>query len=166
MKKIFYTLMFIFTATVMYAQSADVVTEILETTEVTFGQVCYLSAVQQGLVDDNASYEDSIKVLYENNQLPGEVYSGTPIALVDLAFIYSRLWNVHGGFFYQMTHGAPRYAFKQLKTDGVISEKAEPGDFISGSEALNIFTSCLVTYGGMTLDNMEDSVEDAEEANN
>lgn len=159
MKKIIYTLLFIFAATTMYAQSADVVTEILETSEVTFGQICYLSAVHQGLVGDEATYDESIKVLYENNQLPGEINAGVPIALVDLAFIYSKLWNIQGGLFYQITHGAPRYAFKQLKADGIISEKSGPSDLVSGPEALNIFTSCLVTYGGMTLDNMEDPAE-------
>lgn len=154
MKKIIYTLFLLFAATAFYAQSADVVTKILESSEVTFGQICYLSAVQQNLVNDNASFDDSVKALYENNQLPEEVYSETPVALVNLAFIYSKLWNIEGGLFYKLTGGSPRYAFKQLKADGVIPAKADPSDLVSGPQALNIFTACLVTYGGMTLDNI------------
>lgn len=156
MKKILLAVLFVFFAGAAFAQSAEVVTEILGTSEATFGQVCYLSAVHQGLVSDSATYDESVAALYDKGQLPFEVNPSSPIALVDLAFVYSRIWNVDGGLLYRMTKGSPRYAYKQLKSDGVFSDGCDPSDILSGTEVLNIFTSCLFTYGGMTLGDIEE----------
>jgi len=136
------------------AQSADVVSEILDTKEATFGQICYLSAVQQKLVDNDATYGQSISALYENGQLPSMVYETTPMVMADLAFIYSRMWHIRGGVFYRLTGGSPRYAFKQMKADGIFPNRTDPADSVSGREALNILTSCMMTYGGMKLESI------------
>lgn len=156
MKKLILAVLFLFFAGAAFAQSAEVVTDILNTSEATFGQVCYLSAVHQGFVSDAATYDESVSVLYEKGQLPAEINSSSPIAAVDLAFIYSKLWNIQGGLMYKLTKGSPRYAYRQLKADGVFPENNYPSDLLSGSEVLNIFTSCLFTYGGMTLGEIEE----------
>ena len=67
----------------------------------------------------------------------------------NLAYIYLQMWpDIKGGLFYKLTKGSPRYAFKQLKTDGIISDDADPNSFVSGREALSILTACMVAYGG------------------
>ncbi len=157
MKKFIVALFTFLLAGVLYAQSSQVITEILNTKNVTFGQVCYLSAVNQGLVKEKASFEECINALYEDDQLPVIVNPMTPVVLVDLAFLYAKIWDIKGGIFYRLTKGSPRYAFKQLKKDGVIGKNADPSDFISGVEALNLLTSCMFTYGGMSLDNITES---------
>jgi len=147
MKKILSILFVLFIAGSVYAQSNEVITEILKTDEVTFGQVCYLSAVYQGFVQEDASYEDSIKALYKMKQIPDLGYENDTVAMVNLAFIYAQMWKIRGGIMYQMTNGSPRYAFKQMKADGVIAEYIAPSHIVSGYEALSIFTSCNFTYG-------------------
>ena len=67
MKKIVSLLFALFLVLSAYAQSADVITDILETEEITFGQVCYLTAVQMNIVEDSASYEDAVTALYERD---------------------------------------------------------------------------------------------------
>ncbi len=132
-----------------FAQSAKEITAILNTDEVTYGQVCYLSAIHQNLITEDQGYDDAIKVLYENGQLPELVEGNMEVYLQNLAFIYLQMWpDVKGGLFYKLTKGSPRYAFKQLKTDGVISDDADPNSFVSGREALNILTACMLSYGG------------------
>ena len=49
----------------LYAQSADVITDLLEADKATFGQVCYLAGVQQNLIDDSSSYENAVSVMQE-----------------------------------------------------------------------------------------------------
>ena len=66
MKKIISLVFALFLGLSVYAQSADVITDILETEEITFGQVCYLTAVQMKVIDDSASYDDAITALYEH----------------------------------------------------------------------------------------------------
>lgn len=151
MKKIFTVLFLIIVSSALYAQSAEVVTEILGTKEATFGQVCYLSAVQQGFIEDDATYEDAINALYEKGQIPQIQYQDTIVPMANLAFIYAQMWHVKGGVFYRIFRGAPRYAFKQLKFDGVIAAGADPTSIPSGQDVLNIYTSCTMKYGKMEL---------------
>lgn len=151
MKKILVAVFCLFITCSVFAQSADIISEILETEKATFGQVCYLAAVQQNLVDENASYEDAVKVLYENSLIPNNEDPQASIPLVDIAYIYSRLWPVNGGLMYRLTKGSPRYAFKQFQSDGILSKDQDPGDFVSGAKALSIYTSCVNKYSGFNI---------------
>ena len=151
MKKIVSILICLFVASCIYAQSADVITELLEAKQATFGQVCYLAAVQQSLVDENASYDNAVQALFENGVIPNSEDALAPIPLVDIAYIYSRLWPVEGGLMYRLTKGSPRYAFRQLQSDGIISRRAEPSDFVSGAKALSLYTACVKKYSGFDM---------------
>lgn len=156
MKKYVTLFLALFLMGAAYCQSADVVTEMLETPEVTFGQVCYLSAIHQGFVSDDATYDQAIDALYEKGQIPQNVDKSTNVVMANLAFIYAQMWNVQGGLLYRLTNGSPRYAFKQLKVDGIIPETADPKTVVSGLEALNMYTSCAIEYGNMELSTTEE----------
>ena len=148
MKRIFSALFILFIGSFAFAQSADVITEILGAEQATYGQVCYLSAIHQGLIADDASYEDAVNVLLEKGQIPEDVGAYDSVYMANLAFIYVQIWpDVKGGLFFRLTKGSPRYAFKKFKSDGVISEKADPNAYVSGREALNILTACMMVYG-------------------
>lgn len=151
MKRFVTLLLALFLFGAVYAQSADVITDMLAESEVTFGQVCYLSAVHQGFISENASFDEAIKALYEQGQIPQEADKNSPVVMANFAFIYAQMWNIKGGLMYRLTKGSPRYAFKQMKSDGVIDETADPKKIVSGVEALNIYTSCSIEYGGMEL---------------
>ena len=135
----------------IYAQSADVITELLESEKATFGQISYIAAVQNNLINENDSYDAAVKALYENGIIPNSEDPQAPISLVDIAYIYSRLWSIEGGLMYRLTKGSPRYAFKQLQSDGIISSSADPSDFVSGAKALSIYTSCVNKYSGFDM---------------
>lgn len=151
MKKFFICIFLALIAIEVYSQSSDVITDILDSKEVTMGQVCYLSAVQQGLINENASYTDAVNALYKEGQIPVAIYEAALVPLVNIAYIYAQAWNIKGGLFYRMFHGAPRYAYKQMKADGILPEGADPAMILSGQEALNLYTSCLIQYGHMEL---------------
>lgn len=151
MKKLV-TLLFIFLASMaLYAQSADVITDLLESKEATFGQICYLAAVQQNLIDENDDYEKAVQSMYENKLIPGIEDANEAIPLVDIAYIYSKLWTIKGGLMYRITKGSPRYAFRQFQADGILTAKNEPSDIVSGAKALSIFTSCINKYSGFDM---------------
>jgi len=157
MKKVLSLLFVLFLAGTVYAQSADVITEILQSEEVTFGQVCYLSAVYQGFVEDDATYEEAINALYEVNQIPERYYESIAVPMANLAFIYAQMWDVKGGIMFKITKGSPRYAFRQLKFDGIIADNIEPAKIVSGWEALNIYTSCDFKYGKQEISPADES---------
>ena len=142
-----------------FTQSADVITDLLESEKVSFGQVSYLAAVQMNLLDENESYENAVKALVDNEIIPDGEEADTPIPLVDIAYIYSKLWDVKGGLMYRLTKGSPRYAFRQFQSDGIISSDADPAWLVSGAKALSIFTSCVNKYSGFDMRSVSMEVE-------
>ena len=159
MKKTLLILIFLFAGISVYAQSADVITELLETKQATFGQVSYLAAVQMNLIDENDSYENAVQALVNEEIIPELEDSETPIPLIDIAYIYSKLWDIKGGLMYRLTKGSPRYAFRQFQTDGVISSDADPSWKISGAKALSIYTACINKYSGFDMNNVSMEAE-------
>lgn len=159
MKKIVSVLFCLLIGLTVYAQSADVITELLESEQVTFGQVSYLAAVQTNLIGEDDSYEAAVDALFQNGIIPLAKDPETPIPLVDIAYIYSRLWPIKGGLMYRLTKGAPRYVFKQFQADGILTSKQEPGDFVSGAKALSIYTSCVNKYSGFNMESVSMEIE-------
>lgn len=151
MKKKLSVLFALLLGAVVYAQSADVITELLESKQATFGQICYLAAVQKNYVDEKASYDEAVQALFEQGLIPNAEDPQAPIPLVDIAYIYSRLWPIKGGLMYRVTKGSPRYAFKQFQSDGILSRRQDPADFVSGAKALSIYTSCVKKYSSFDI---------------
>ena len=118
MRKVLSILIVLFVGGFVFAQSADVVTDILSTDEVTYGQVCYLSAVHQGLISDDADYSEAVAALYSRGQIPEEAGEYDSVYLANLAYIYAQIWpEMKGGLLFRLSTGAPRYAYKQFKSD-------------------------------------------------
>lgn len=145
-------LFFVFGTFFCFAQSNEKISEILESTQVTYGQICYISASAQGFIEDDASYQDAIQVLYDKNQIKSMVHENELIPLVNVAFVYSQIWSVKGGLMCKLTNGAPRYVFKQLKSDEIIGKTKDPSTIISGKEALSLYTTCASFYGNESIE--------------
>ena len=143
---------FVFGTFFCFAQSNEKISEILESTQVTYGQICYISASAQGFIEDDASYQDAVQALYDNNQIKSMIYEEELIPLVNVAFVFSQIWSVKGGLMYKLTKGSPRYVFKQLKSDGIIEKTKDPTAIISGKEALSLYTTCASFYGNESIE--------------
>lgn len=155
MKKLFTIIFLSFWVISAYSQSADVITNLLESKTVTAGQMAYISACHQSLVNDSASFEDALQALKNAGQLSDDVENDSVVKLDFVAAMYAKMWNVKGGLFYTITKGSSRYAFKQLKADGVIPQSWDPKTKISGTQALNLYTKCCIVYGKMELNTDE-----------
>ena len=151
MKKILSVLFALLLGFTVFAQSADVITDILESEKVTFGQVCYITAVQMNLADENVSFDDAVKVMKEQGYLLSDESSETPIPAVDIAYLYSKCWPIKGGMLFRITKGSPRYAFKQFIADGVLDPSVDPSSFLTGTKALSFYTACVNTYSGFDM---------------
>lgn len=160
MKKMLSVLFMLSLFLAAYAQSADVITEMLEAEEATFGQVSYIAAVQMKLINENDSYETAVQKLYDNQVIPSVEDASAPIPVVDAVYIYSKLWDIKGGLLFRLTKGSPRYAFKQFKSDGIIDSDLDPAAHISGAAALSLYTSCVNKYSDFDMKKV--SMEDEE----
>ena len=131
-----------------YAQRADFVTRLITADKATYGEVCYLSAVYQGFVGENASYEDALHALVQKGQVNFRADVNGTVTLQELSWLMAKLWNIKGGLMYRVTKRSARYAFRQFKVDGILPATADPWKKASGSDVLNMYTACLRTYGG------------------
>jgi len=116
MKKVFSIFLLLILGGMIFAQSADFVTELLKTEKATYGQVCYLTAVYRDLIDEKASPEDAVNALAKINELPKNAVSNM------------------------------RYAFKKFKKDKIVPANADPQMIPSGIDILNIFTAANAKY--------------------
>lgn len=133
-------------AAAVSAQSADKVTEMIKTEKATWGQVCYFSSTYLGLVKDSATPEQSIDALKTAGYISTAPAADTPIKLDQFALICAKTWKIKGSLLYTL-FPTPRYAFRLLKANGIISSSADPSKTSNGHEALNIFTDCMGKYG-------------------
>ena len=140
-------LLLLFTAGALYAQSADRITEMLESSSATYGQVCYISAVYKGLIDDTATEEDAVSALKNAGIISAAVQPSDTVQLSSLAGLYAKIWKIKGGLFYTLFHN-DRYAFRELKAQGIIPDSSDPEQQVSGRTALSFFNACMDAFGG------------------
>lgn len=144
MKKVLFILVLLISFAGLYAQSADVVTQIINAPKATYGQVCYLSAVHQKLVTEKSSLKNAVEVLYKEGQIPSLYDENEAAKLEDIAAIYMKMWpEEKAGLMYRITKGSKRYAYKYLKDMGMIQYSCDADQAVSGREALNILTACM-----------------------
>lgn len=147
MKKFLIFCAVLFTGLSLYAQSADVITDILSSNEITYGQAAYISASSQGFIEDEVSLDEALSILIEKEQIAEGTEGSEILTIQELAGIYAKTFDVKGGLFYRLTKGSSRYAFKYFKSEGLISGNTDPSICPTGSEALSLFTKCNLRYG-------------------
>lgn len=162
MKKLLLFTTLFFIASSVFSQSADFITRLLEKDKVTFGEVCYLCAVCQNLVPDDATEVDATNAIFEEGLLPKNVQPSDFANYKNTSALFAKLWNLNGGLFFRMTDGNGRYAFKQFKNDGVINQNSDPSMIPSGVDILNMYTIGEKRYGSTN----SNSIESVEEGDN
>ncbi len=115
------------------AQSAQKVSEILETNEISKGQASYFTCVYKDISDESVSDEEAFSVLKEKNLFKSTENANDKISLSKACFLIARTAEMKGGIFYSITHSA-RYAFREFKAVGIVPQNADPMQSVSGSE--------------------------------
>lgn len=158
MKERFLFFAMLFLCGLAYTQSADFVTELLQTEKATFGQICYFTVVHRGLVDETASIEEALIALKNREEVSANTAADAAANYEDAAYLFSKIWNVKGHLLFTLTKGSRRYAFKKFQKDRIVPLHADPQESLSGVDILNIFTAGNAKY---TVSNDNDSVSGA-----
>ena len=146
MKKIYFFAFFlIFSVVSAYSQSAEYITEMLETDEVNFSQIAYLVATHLEFLPDTATEQQAMNVvnMAKISTIPEKPYNS--ISYKKFAQLCMNAWIKKGGLLYSITK-SQRYAFKEMQSLGLIDIKKYPNQHLSGKEALNIMTKCITIY--------------------
>lgn len=154
-KIIIFSILFILMSFV-HGQSSEFVTQLLNTKEATYGQVCYLVAVYNGYIDENdLDLQKAVERCHFNGLINNFEEASKIITYKDVAGLFSKAWDVDGGLMYIITKGSSRYAFNQLKVDKVIPMNVDPSFIPSGTDVLNVYT-----LGDLKYENVNFSAEE------
>lgn len=140
-------------AVCLSAQSADFLSEMLDTETVNIGQASYLCVVHAEPESDSLSYPDAMVHAMNMNLLPSSAVSAgkwnwdKKITLGRLCSMMAKTFGVKGGALFRASKGSPRYAFRQFQVDGVVSMTSDESASVSGEEMLNMYTRCVRIYG-------------------
>lgn len=144
-KTTFFAFFMLFFTISLYSQSADSVTNILESQQVNYAQVSYFVAVHLELLPDGANEQQAMNVLTLANisDIPENPYK--PLTYKKFSQMCMNAWIKKGGLMYSITK-SPRYAFREMQSLGLISLQKYPNQYLSGKEALNIMSKCIKIY--------------------
>lgn len=134
-------------AAVVSAQSADVLTRMIESDQSTVGDTAYFLAVYRGSVSENATAAEAVRALQSEGVCAEDLTADGILTYRVFSGLIMRAFDVKGGFMYSLTK-SDRYAFRELQAKGFISAGVDPLDVISGYEALAVINDCLSAFGG------------------
>ena len=147
MKKILLALFVSFFALGAFAQSADKITEVIESNEITYEQgawLCHSFAEENG---EQASYSEAMEAAVRKGWISSGAVAQNPMALKELCGLCVKASGLKGGLFYRISK-ADRYAFKELKSNGILDSYSDPSMKVSGQNAVAILNGCIKKAGG------------------
>lgn len=122
-----------------FSQSADVITELLQTKELTNEQTAYILATWQDDANSEKTYTQAFTLLQEEKFFSSSKEASSPITLAELSIVCMRIFDMKGGLLYTL-FPSERYAFRELKFLNILPQTANPSFNVSGKEAFNILS--------------------------
>ena len=146
-KFLIFLLITLFSVVVVNAQSAEKISALLKTQQITKGQAAYLAATFKNLVGEDASEEDAFKILSENKYFSEKESCDELITLGKVSALFAKAVEFKGGLFYSITHNS-RYSYRELKAKGILPSEADPSFKVSGRDAIVILDGLSSIAGG------------------
>lgn len=143
---IFLTLIFLVSFP-LAAQEARVLEEIYQTESLTWGQAGYLALSSQDKLGEFQDFQKAFEVLIKAVDLPPRTVSQTPITLSELSYVFLRVLGQEGNLLYTLIPST-RYAFRELQLKGLLLQRSDPDDLVSGLDSVRILTGLLGNQGG------------------
>ena len=150
MKKFFPALALLMAAAAVSAQSAQKISQIVESPELSYGQAAYiaLSYSDAETMDESADDTQAFEAAVQKNWIKKGSAADSPIRLDELSALYLSAVGIKGGVLCGLIKNSPRYSFRELKALGLLDQYADPAMKIDGQNALNLFNACVQAAEG------------------
>ena len=152
MKKCLAALLFAAAALAAHAQSAQKISQIVESPELSYGQAAYIalsySEMGGGIIEESSSDSDALEAAVQKNWIKKGSAAESPIRLDELCALYVSAAGIKGGVLCGLIKNSPRYSFRELKALGLLDQYADPAMKIDGQNALNLFNACVQAAEG------------------
>lgn len=126
----------------VYAQSNDIVDEVLAKETIDFGSAAYLTMTAAGLVPETADTETVLRVLGDQKWGFETLKAEDPITLGDYSYLLMKAFEIPGGLWFTVFPGS-RYALREFLYKGVVSQPVWPAKLIKGDEAVRILLKVI-----------------------
>lgn len=137
------------TALPLAAQSNQVLDQLLDQQQASFGAVVYMTLSAAKLVPDTATVEQALDALRQQGWNVKVLPADAPIPLGDYSYLLMKAFKVSGGILYSLFPG-PRYACRELGYLKVIPSDPRPSRKLSGEEAVRILGNLMALRGDKT----------------
>ncbi len=145
MKKCFAALIFAAAALAVHAQSAQKISQIVESQKLSYGQAAYiaLSYSDAETMDESADETEAFEAAVQKKWIKNGAVVQAAIRLDELSALYVSAVGIKGGILCGLLKNSPRYSFRELKALGLLDKYADPAMKIDGQNALNLFNACV-----------------------
>jgi len=126
----------------LFAQSNDIVDELLMEDEASFGKTAYLVLVATNVVSELATIDDAVSELQTLGWKLDSKGNDEPVKLGELSLMLMKSLDINGGIMYRITKNA-RYACRELSYLGLIIGNKSPYRTLSGEEALSLISRVI-----------------------
>ena len=150
MKKCFAALIFAAAALAVHAQSAQKISQIVESPELSYGQAAYiaLSYSDAETMDESADDVQAFEAAFQRKWIKNGAVVQAAIRLDELCALYVSAAGIKGGVLCGLIKNSPRYSFRELKALGLLDQYADPAMKVDGQNALNLFNACVQAAEG------------------
>jgi len=135
-----------FIGTQLFAQSNEIIDEILVQERLSVENGAYLGLTAAGLIVYDLTPTEALSFLKEKEWIRDNRNPGDEMSLGEYSFILMKGFSMSGGLMYTL-FPSPRYASRELGYKGFISRDAGAYRSLSGSEAVSIIGQ-IVRSGG------------------
>ncbi|MCR5046122.1 MAG: hypothetical protein K6A42_06065 [Treponema sp.] len=132
---------------VVSAQSADKISQIIDSQEITYGQSAWLACSCATESGDKMSFEEAVSIAAKKGWIKDGFISDGTINLQELCGMFVKVSQVKCGLLYRITK-SDRYAYKELRANGTLDSSADPSMKVTGPNAVAILNSCIKKAGG------------------
>lgn len=129
-------------ASLSFAQSAEMVSELIGSSSATYGQAAYLCGVSVGVVDEDASFEEAVAIFKDVGAIKSKVSADDNLKMADLANIVVHSWKIKPCLMYKVLPSG-HYAMHTLKGVSVVGQSVDPGKKLSGHDVLFLISKCI-----------------------
>lgn len=126
----------------LFAQSNDIVDQYLMEEKASFGKTVYLVMVLSNLIHEDATIDNAVNAVYEQNWKIDPKGSNDPVKLGELSLMLMKSLDINGGLMFGITNNT-RYACRELSYLGLITGNKSPYRTLSGEEALSLISRVL-----------------------
>jgi len=142
MKKLFMVSLFACLFFHIYAQDAEILTDILHKDAVNFMDFSYLIGSQSGM--DIKPFE-AWAYCDRFDTFPLQTTSNTPITVEQISFFLMTSYEIKGGLMWSLLKNE-RYAWKELKASGLWDYETDPQGTITGLKMIQVLTRFFNLY--------------------